>query len=142
MLLWVIEEDVGDELEPLFIPEIKLGGQGDFVPKLGHVWQLQGKQRQQGGDEAYLWPSNGLRIAIERYYIGENFGLLYVANAVAETCQLRNLLREFHCPLSSDTLVYYDNVSEVYLSCNLVQHQRTKHIKIDIYFVRDLVVVG
>ncbi|GJS27466.1 ribonuclease H-like domain-containing protein [Tanacetum coccineum] len=62
-----------------------------------------------------------------------------VANAVAETCWLRNLLRELHTPLSSSTLVYCDNVSAVYLSCNPVQHQRTKHIEIDIYFVRDLV---
>ncbi|GJS93029.1 ribonuclease H-like domain-containing protein [Tanacetum coccineum] len=33
-----------------------------------------------------------------------------VANVVAETCWLRNLLRELHTPLSSATLVYYDNV--------------------------------
>ncbi|GKD32244.1 ribonuclease H-like domain-containing protein [Tanacetum coccineum] len=33
-----------------------------------------------------------------------------VANAVAETCWLRNLLCEFHTPLSSPTLVYCDNV--------------------------------
>nr|GEW90284.1 ribonuclease H-like domain-containing protein [Tanacetum cinerariifolium] len=32
-----------------------------------------------------------------------------VANNVAETCWLRNLLRELHTPLSSDTLVYCDN---------------------------------
>ncbi|GJT74023.1 ribonuclease H-like domain-containing protein, partial [Tanacetum coccineum] len=38
-----------------------------------------------------------------------------VANVVAETCWLRNLL---------------------------LQHQRTKHIEIDIHFVRDLVVAG
>ncbi|GJW68213.1 ribonuclease H-like domain-containing protein [Tanacetum coccineum] len=62
-----------------------------------------------------------------------------VANAVAETCWLRNLLRELHTPLSITTIVYCDNVSVVYLSSNPVQHQRTKHIKIDIYFVRDLV---
>nr|GEW22712.1 hypothetical protein [Tanacetum cinerariifolium] len=65
-----------------------------------------------------------------------------VANVVAETCWLRNLLRELHSPLSSATLVYCDNVSVVYLSCNPVQHQHTKHIKIDIHFVRDLVAVG
>ncbi|GJU28338.1 ribonuclease H-like domain-containing protein, partial [Tanacetum coccineum] len=65
-----------------------------------------------------------------------------VANAVIETCWLSNLLRELHTPLSSATLVYCDNVSAVYLSCNPVQHQRTKHIEIDIHFVRDLVAAG
>ncbi|GKB69944.1 putative reverse transcriptase domain-containing protein, partial [Tanacetum coccineum] len=34
-----------------------------------------------------------------------------VANAVAETCWLRNLLRELHTPLSTVTIVYCDNVS-------------------------------
>ncbi|GJW13536.1 ribonuclease H-like domain-containing protein [Tanacetum coccineum] len=65
-----------------------------------------------------------------------------VANAVAETCWLRNLLRELHTLLSYAMLVYYNNVSVVYLSCNPVQHQRTKHIKIDIHFVFDLVAAG
>ncbi|GJX04818.1 ribonuclease H-like domain-containing protein [Tanacetum coccineum] len=65
-----------------------------------------------------------------------------VANAVAETCWLHNLLRELHTPLSTATLVYCDNVSAVYLSSNSVQHQRTKHIEIDIHFVRDLVAAG
>ncbi|GKB93418.1 ribonuclease H-like domain-containing protein [Tanacetum coccineum] len=65
-----------------------------------------------------------------------------VANAVAETCWLRNLLRELHTPLSFAALVYCDNASAVYLSCNPVQHQRMKHIKIDIHFVHDLVAAG
>nr|GFA36148.1 ribonuclease H-like domain-containing protein [Tanacetum cinerariifolium] len=65
-----------------------------------------------------------------------------IANAVAETCWLRNLLRELHSSLSSATLVYCDNVSAVYLSCNPVQHQRTKHIETDIHFVRDLFAAG
>ncbi|GKC11008.1 ribonuclease H-like domain-containing protein [Tanacetum coccineum] len=65
-----------------------------------------------------------------------------VANVVAETCWLRNLLRELHTLLSSATLVYCDNVSAVYLSCNPVQHQRKKHIEIDIHFLRDLVAAG
>ncbi|GJX24324.1 ribonuclease H-like domain-containing protein [Tanacetum coccineum] len=65
-----------------------------------------------------------------------------VANVVAETAWLRNLLRELHTPLLSATLVYCDNVSVVYLSANPVQHQRTKHIEIDIHFVRDMVSMG
>ncbi|GKF65155.1 ribonuclease H-like domain-containing protein [Tanacetum coccineum] len=75
------------------------------------------------------------RSSVEAEYHG-------VANVVAETFWLRNLLRELHTPLSSDMLVYCDNVSAVFLSSNLVQHQHTKHIEIDIYFVRDLVVAG
>ncbi|GJR39890.1 ribonuclease H-like domain-containing protein [Tanacetum coccineum] len=65
-----------------------------------------------------------------------------VTNAVAETCWIRNLLRELHTSLSSATIVYCDNVSDVYLSSNPVQHQYTKHIDIDIHFVRDLVATG
>nr|GFB55666.1 ribonuclease H-like domain-containing protein [Tanacetum cinerariifolium] len=65
-----------------------------------------------------------------------------VANVVAETAWLRNLLRELHYPLSATTLVYYDDVSATYLSANPVQHQRTKHIEIDIHFVHDLVTAG
>ncbi|GJZ09020.1 ribonuclease H-like domain-containing protein [Tanacetum coccineum] len=48
-----------------------------------------------------------------------------VANVVAQTCWLRNLLRELHTHLSSATLVYCDNVSAVYLSYISVQHCHT-----------------
>ncbi|GKC75668.1 ribonuclease H-like domain-containing protein [Tanacetum coccineum] len=65
-----------------------------------------------------------------------------VANVVAETAWIRNLLRELHSPLSTATLVYCDNVSDVYMSANPVQHQWTKHNEIDIHFVRDMVIVG
>ncbi|GJX89982.1 ribonuclease H-like domain-containing protein [Tanacetum coccineum] len=65
-----------------------------------------------------------------------------VTNAVAETSWIRNLLREFHTSLFTATLVYYDNVSVVYMSANPVQHECTKHIEIDIHFVRDKVAAG
>nr|GEW77320.1 ribonuclease H-like domain-containing protein [Tanacetum cinerariifolium] len=65
-----------------------------------------------------------------------------VANVVAETVWIRNLLLELHAPLTTATLVYCDNVSAVYLSTNPIQHQRTKHIEIDIHFVRDYVASG
>ncbi|GJT01145.1 ribonuclease H-like domain-containing protein [Tanacetum coccineum] len=65
-----------------------------------------------------------------------------VANVVAETAWIQNLLLELHTPLSTATLVYCDNVSAVYLSTNPVQHQRTKHIEIDIHFVREYVASG
>ena len=42
---------------------------------------------------------------------------------------------------SKSTLVYCDNVSAVYLSTNPVQHQRTKHVEIDLHFMRDRVAI-
>nr|GEZ54363.1 NBS-containing resistance-like protein [Tanacetum cinerariifolium] len=65
-----------------------------------------------------------------------------VANVVAESAWLRNLLRELHSPLSTTTLVYLDNVSAVYMSANPVQHQRMKHIEMDIHFIHDMVIAG
>nr|GEY11245.1 ribonuclease H-like domain-containing protein [Tanacetum cinerariifolium] len=65
-----------------------------------------------------------------------------VANVVAETAWIRNLLCELHTLLVIAPLVYYDNVSAVYMSANLVQHQHTKHIEIDIHFVCDVVAKG
>jgi hypothetical protein len=65
-----------------------------------------------------------------------------VGDGMAEVCWLRQLLVERHSPLSRATLVYCDNISVVYLSTNPVQHQRTKHVEIDLHFVRERVAVG
>ncbi|XP_021854633.2 uncharacterized mitochondrial protein AtMg00810-like [Spinacia oleracea] len=65
-----------------------------------------------------------------------------VANVVAEACWLHNLLLELHCPLRQATIVYCDNASAIYLSNNPVQHQRTKHVEMDIHFVREKVALG
>jgi hypothetical protein len=65
-----------------------------------------------------------------------------VANGVAEACWLCQLLRELHSPFSQSTLVYYDNINAVYLSTNPVQHQCTKHVEIDLLFVREHIAIG
>jgi hypothetical protein len=65
-----------------------------------------------------------------------------VANGVPEACWLRQLLQELHAPLSKSTLIYCDNVRAVYLSTNPIQHQHTKHIEIDLHFVRERVAIG
>jgi len=65
-----------------------------------------------------------------------------VANGVAEATWLRQLLLELRAPLRRATLVYCDNISAVYMSSNPVQHQRTKHIEIDLHFVRERVAIG
>ena len=65
-----------------------------------------------------------------------------VANAVVECTWLRQLLQELHHDVSRATVVYCDNVSMVYLSANPVHHRRTKHIELDIHFVREQVALG
>jgi hypothetical protein len=65
-----------------------------------------------------------------------------VANGVVEACCIRQLLVGLHNPLPLVTLVYYDNVSAVYLSSNPVQHQLTKHVEINLHFFHECVAVG
>ncbi|GJV47980.1 ribonuclease H-like domain-containing protein [Tanacetum coccineum] len=91
------------------------------------------------GDNLLSWSAKRqvtlYRFSAEAEYRG-------VANVVAETAWICNLLCELHTPLFTATLVYCDNVSAVYMSANPVQHQRTKHIEIDIHFVCDFVASG
>ncbi|GJZ17162.1 hypothetical protein Tco_0553285 [Tanacetum coccineum] len=91
------------------------------------------------GDNLLTWSSKCQdmlsRSSVEAKYRG-------VTNAIAETSWICNLRCELHTPLFTATLVYYDNVSAVYMSANLVQHQRSKHIEIDIHFIRGKLAAG
>ncbi|XP_060190898.1 uncharacterized mitochondrial protein AtMg00810-like [Lycium barbarum] len=91
------------------------------------------------GDNLISWSSKQQptlsRSSAEAEYRG-------VASVFSESCWIRNLLLELHCPVRKATLVYCDNVSAIYLSGNPVQHQRTKHIEMDIHFVREKVARG
>lgn len=91
------------------------------------------------GDNLISWSSKCQqtvsRSSAEAEYIG-------VANTVAETCWIRNLLLELHHPISRATLVFCDNISSVYMSANPVKHQRTKHVELDLHFVRENVALG
>jgi hypothetical protein len=91
------------------------------------------------GDNLISWSSKRQptlsRSSAEAEYRG-------VANVVSESCWIHNLLLELHFPIPQATLVYCDNVSAIYLSGNPVQHQSTKHIEMDIHFVREKVARG
>jgi len=65
-----------------------------------------------------------------------------IANAVAECSWLRHLLGELLCKIPSATVAFCDNISSVYMARNPVHHRRTKHIELDIHFVREKVAIG
>jgi len=60
---------------------------------------------------------------------------------VVEATWLRNLFLDLRVLVRMATIVYCYNVSIVYLSGNPVQHQRTRHIEMDIHFVCEKVQV-
>jgi hypothetical protein len=65
-----------------------------------------------------------------------------IANGVVEATWLHQLLHELQTPPSRCTLMYCDNISAMYLSTNPVQHQRTKNVEIDLYFIREKAVIS
>ena len=91
------------------------------------------------GDSLISWSSKRQptvsRSSAEAEYRG-------VANAVAECVWLRQLLLELGCSIDKATIVYCDNISAVYMATNPVHHKRTKHIELDIHFVRERVAFG
>jgi hypothetical protein len=60
---------------------------------------------------------------------------------MAEACWLWQLLQKLYALLTNNTLIYCNNVSTVYLFTNPIQHQRTKHLEIDLHFVRERVAI-
>ena len=61
---------------------------------------------------------------------------------MTEILWLHSLLSELGHKLPSATLVFSDNVSAIFLAPNPVQNTCTKHVEIDLHFVREKVAVG
>lgn len=65
------------------------------------------------GDNLISWSAKRQPTLFRSEYSG-------VANVVSNSCWIRNLLLELHCPITKVALVYCDNVSAVYLFGNPV----------------------
>ncbi|WMV14413.1 hypothetical protein MTR67_007798 [Solanum verrucosum] len=65
-----------------------------------------------------------------------------VAHGTAEISWLLSLLGDLYIQLSSPSTIYCDNISSIYLAHNPIHHACTKHIEIDIHFVREKVASG
>nr|CAN82452.1 hypothetical protein VITISV_003326 [Vitis vinifera] len=62
--------------------------------------------------------------------------------ATAEIVWMQALLQELCVPIPAIPLLWYDNTSAYHMAKNPVFHARTKHIKIDLHFIRDQVMRG
>lgn len=66
-----------------------------------------------------------------------------LALVVAELTWFQSLLSELRLPISrTPPTIYCDNLSTVLLSANPVLHSRTKHLELDLFFVREKVQQG
>lgn len=62
-----------------------------------------------------------------------------VANAIAELQWIKSLLSEFRINITKKATIWCDNLSTVSLTANPILHARTKHIELNLYFVREKV---
>lgn len=62
-----------------------------------------------------------------------------VVDCIAEFTWLQQLHGELRVSLPHAPLVYYDNISATYVALNLILHALTKHIELDVHFVRECV---
>lgn len=91
------------------------------------------------GDSLISWSSKRQAIVSRSSAEAEYRG---VANVAAECCWIRHLLGELNVKIDKATLIYCDNISAVYLTENPVLHGRTKHVELDVHFVREKVAIG
>lgn len=91
------------------------------------------------GDTLVSWGSRKQRV-VSRSSTESEYRAL--ADGAAELCWLSSLLTELGLHLKWPAMLWCDNISAKSLAANPVQHSRSKHIEIDIHFVRDLILSG
>ena len=65
-----------------------------------------------------------------------------MSNAASEITWLVRLLEELGFTNLKPVVLHCDNQNSIHISKNPVQHERTKHIEIDVHFTRDKVLEG
>ena len=60
-----------------------------------------------------------------------------MANTVAGLMWLTFILKDLRIPMACPPVLYYDNLSALHMTINPIFHARSKHIKLDYYFLRE-----
>ncbi|KAL5573679.1 hypothetical protein UlMin_023276 [Ulmus minor] len=88
------------------------------------------------GDNLVSWSATKQKVVSRSSAESEYRGL---AIAAAEIVWTLSLLQELCVPQPDVPVLWFDNISSSYMAANPVFHSRSKHIEIDIHFIRDLV---
>lgn len=91
------------------------------------------------GDTLISWSSRKQRLVSCSSTESEYRAL---ADSAAELKWLNSLLGELGLSPRQPSMVWCDNLSAKALAANPVQHARSKHIEINVHFVRDLILSG
>ncbi|RVW12197.1 Retrovirus-related Pol polyprotein from transposon RE1 [Vitis vinifera] len=91
------------------------------------------------GGNLVSWSSTKQKVVSHSSAESEYCGL---ALATAEIIWMQALLQELCVPIPAIPLLWYDNISAYHMAKNPVFHARTKHIEIDLHFIRDQVIRG
>ena len=91
------------------------------------------------GGNLVSWSSSKQKVVSRSSAESEYRGLAF---ATAEIIWMQALLKELCIPIPVIPLLWYDNLSAYHLAKYLVFHARTKHIEIDLHFIRDQVTQG
>ncbi|KAK4268262.1 hypothetical protein QN277_024943 [Acacia crassicarpa] len=65
-----------------------------------------------------------------------------LADASSDVVWVMKLLQEMHVPITETPIVWCDNSGAIALASNPVLHSKTKHVEIDIHFLREKVATG
>ncbi|GMI70564.1 hypothetical protein HRI_000725700 [Hibiscus trionum] len=62
-----------------------------------------------------------------------------IADAASDVLWLQAILQDMHISLDTVPVIWSDNTSAVAMAANSVMHAKTKHVDLDLFFVREKV---
>ena len=65
-----------------------------------------------------------------------------MANGVYEMLWVERILKELKMSINKLMKLYYDNKAAISITQNPIQHDRTKHVEIDMHFMKEKIYYG